>query len=87
MWGLEERRWLQRTENREDRREAFLSLTRAGLQAYARIISDMLAFEARIGAALGPTKREAVLAALSALEAMVAHGPVTVARSDLDDLR
>lgn len=66
--ALDERRWLQRAENPQDRREEFLSLTPLGLQAYRAIVPDMMAFEQRILEALGPIGTEAVLQALDRLE-------------------
>lgn len=66
--ALDERRWLQRAENPQDRREEFLSLTPLGLQAYGAIVPDMMAFEQRILEALGPRGTEAVLQALDRLE-------------------
>lgn len=52
--ALEERRWLVRRESEQDRREESLSLTAAGLKAYAEIVPRALAFEASILGALGP---------------------------------
>jgi len=69
--GLEERRWLARSENPDDRREEFLMLTAFGFQAYAAMVPDMTAFEARVLAALGPHDTRAVLHALDRLEAVL----------------
>ncbi|MDI4654944.1 MarR family winged helix-turn-helix transcriptional regulator [Xanthobacter autotrophicus] len=66
--GLEERRWLSRVENPQDRREEFLSLTPLGLTTYRAIVPDMSAFEARLCAALGPDDTRAVRHVLDRLE-------------------
>lgn len=52
--ALEERRWLQRRESPEDRREEILRLTPLGRKSYDEIIPCALAFEASILARLGP---------------------------------
>ena len=65
--ALEERRWLTRRESEQDRREESLSLTAAGLKAYAEIVPRALAFEAGILAALGP-HAEPLLRALALME-------------------
>lgn len=66
--ALEERRWLARSENPDDRREEFLSLTGLGQQAYRSIVPDMTAYEARLRAALGPADTAKLLQALDRLE-------------------
>ena len=66
--ALEERRWLARSQNPNDRREEYLVLTSAGHQAYAAVIPDMMEFQARLRRKLGAGKTSAVLAALDALE-------------------
>lgn len=68
--ALEDRRWLRRRENPQDRREEDLSLTPLGRRAYAEIVPRALAFEARILAAASMQKSE-MLQALAALEAAV----------------
>ncbi|QRG07007.1 winged helix-turn-helix transcriptional regulator [Xanthobacter dioxanivorans] len=72
--ALEERRWLARSENPDDRREEFLALTATGLQAYGAIVPDMTAFEARLLASLGPDGTRAVLHALDRLEDVLELG-------------
>lgn len=66
--ALEERRWVSRDENSEDRREEFLSLTSFGLHAYSSIVPDMAAYETRLLAALGMENTAAVLHAMDRLE-------------------
>ncbi|KRE03911.1 MarR family transcriptional regulator [Bosea sp. Root670] len=66
--ALEERRWLVRRENAQDRREESLSLTAPGLHAYREIVPRALAFEASILTALGP-HAEPLLEALALMEA------------------
>lgn len=76
--ALDERRWLSRAENPQDRREEFLSLTPLGLQAYGAIVPDMTAFERQLLEALGPAGTGAVLHALDRLEEVLelaARGP------------
>lgn len=66
--ALEERRWLSRAENPDDRREEFLSLTATGLQAYSAIVPDMIAFQTRLLVALGSDDTQAVLRVLDRLD-------------------
>jgi DNA-binding MarR family transcriptional regulator len=65
--ALEERRWLVRRENEQDRREESLSLTAPGLHAYGEIVPRALAFEAELLAALG-RDAEPLLKALALME-------------------
>lgn len=67
--ALEQRRWLKRRENAEDRREELLALTSEGRKAYGQIIPKALEFEAGILARLGPDAQN-FLNALQAMEAM-----------------
>jgi DNA-binding MarR family transcriptional regulator len=72
--ALEDRRWIRRQMNKEDRREAFLVLTPLGRKTYVAIIPRAVAFEEALLAALG---REAsrFLAALAHLERFsLGHG-------------
>lgn len=66
--ALEQRRWLLRTANTQDRREAFLSLTKQGLNAYASVLPDLKIFENNILARLGTDQSAEVLRALAILE-------------------
>lgn len=66
--ALEERRWVRRRENPEDRRVEYLSLTPAGEKAYASVAPRMLEFERALLARLGPRAAE-LDPLLSALEA------------------
>jgi DNA-binding MarR family transcriptional regulator len=65
--ALEERRWLKRCENQEDRREEILSLTARGRKAYLEILPRAVAFEQHILGDLGPGA-PSFLAALDRLE-------------------
>ena len=66
--ALENRKWLIRTQNPDDRREEWLELTRAGTDAYRRIATEGKKHDASLLARLGATKARALLAALDALE-------------------
>ncbi|WP_207482010.1 MarR family winged helix-turn-helix transcriptional regulator [Arenibaculum pallidiluteum] len=65
---LERRRWLRRRPNPGDRREELLTLSAAGLHAYAAIVPGMLALERELTGSLGPQGIEALLTALDGLE-------------------
>lgn len=65
--ALEERRWLERRENPNDRREESLSLTQAGSKAYSDIVPKALAFEEELFALLG-AKRDDFVVSLTQLE-------------------
>ncbi len=71
--ALEDRRWLRRRPNDEDRREEHLALTELGRSVYGKIVPRALEFEKRIVVALGD-QAEAFLAALERLEAAHAGG-------------
>ncbi len=71
--ALEERRWLQRRESEEDRREEVLTLTPLGRKAYTEIVPRAKAFEKRILSDLGP-EAPALLAALARLEEILKVG-------------
>ncbi|SOC34773.1 DNA-binding MarR family transcriptional regulator [Rhizobium subbaraonis] len=71
--ALEDRRWLRRKPNDEDRREEHLALTELGRSVYGKIVPRALEFEKRIVEALGD-QAEAFLAALERLEAGHAGG-------------
>lgn len=64
---LESRGWVERSENRADRREAFVALSGPGRRIYEQIVPMALAFEQRMMAGIGEEDRktfEAVLALL-----------------------
>jgi DNA-binding MarR family transcriptional regulator len=70
---LEKRRLLGRRPNREDKREAFLSLTAAGRTIYEELAPHALDFAKRLTEILTPADREAFNRALSQLTARSAQ--------------
>jgi DNA-binding MarR family transcriptional regulator len=70
---LEKRRLLGRRANREDKREAFLSLTAAGRNIYEELAPHALDFAARLTEILTPADREAFNRALAQLTARSAQ--------------
>jgi DNA-binding MarR family transcriptional regulator len=54
---LESRGWIERSENRSDRREAFVALTLPGRRIYEQIVPMALAFEERMMAGISPEER------------------------------
>jgi DNA-binding MarR family transcriptional regulator len=66
--ALEDRRWLARETNNDDRREEFLTLTKQGQDAYHHLVPKMLAFEQTLRASLGRDGTQAVLDAIVRLE-------------------
>jgi DNA-binding MarR family transcriptional regulator len=64
---LEKRRLLQRRANREDLREAFLSLTPAGRAIYENLAPSALEFARRLAEAIDPADRKAFARALESL--------------------
>jgi len=70
---LEKRRLLGRRANREDKREAFLSLTTAGRNIYEELAPHALDFAARLTEILTPADREAFNRALAQLTARSAQ--------------
>jgi DNA-binding MarR family transcriptional regulator len=76
---LEDRRWIWRQANQQDRREAFLGLTSHGRKTYVKIIPRAIAFEKMLLNAFGPTASD-FLAALSHIE-MSRFGTVSRGRT------
>ena len=70
---MEKRRLLARRANREDKREAFLSLTAAGQAMYEEIAPHALDFAKRLTEILTPADREAFNRALKLLTARSAE--------------
>jgi DNA-binding MarR family transcriptional regulator len=70
---LEKRRLLGRRANREDKREAFLSLTAAGRNIYEELAPHALDFAARLTEILTPADRDAFNRALAQLTARSAQ--------------
>ncbi|MEM8812832.1 MAG: MarR family transcriptional regulator [Pseudomonadota bacterium] len=88
--ALETRRWLQRAQNPDDRREDLLSLTAPGRRAYRHLVPKMRAFEdaiiaqfAETGAASGSVD---LFATLDALERIlgIENQRITSARPQTD---
>ena len=67
--ALEQRKWLSREVDAEDRRVEYLTLTRAGVSAYRDMVPLMKAHEARVLEAAGPGGRLSLADALALLEA------------------
>ena len=66
--ALEERRWLKRETDLEDRRVERLALTPAGAKAYAELVPLARRFEADLLRLLDPAEREALSIGLAAVE-------------------
>ncbi|MEY8830914.1 MarR family winged helix-turn-helix transcriptional regulator [Sedimentitalea sp. XS_ASV28] len=73
--ALEQRRWLTRDPDPEDRRSEMLSLTAAGHRAYCDLVGPMRDREARILERLSPEERQALGEALGALERALGLAP------------
>ncbi len=84
---LERRRLLARRTNREDMREAFLSLTVAGRAMYEELAPHALDFARRLTEILAPADREAFNRALSQLTARSAQLVAEVGQDDDEDER
>ncbi len=82
---LEKRRLLARRANREDKREAFLSLTAAGRAMYEELAPHALDFAARLTEILTPGDREAFNRALQQLIARSAQLVAKMGRSGEDE--
>jgi DNA-binding MarR family transcriptional regulator len=82
---LEKRRLLARRANREDMREAFLSLTAGGRSMYEEVAPHALDFTHRLTEILTPGDREAFHRALEQLTARSAQLVAEVGQQDEDD--
>jgi len=82
---LEKRRLLTRRANREDMREAFLSLTGAGRAMYEELAPHALDFARRLTEILTPADREAFDRAVKQLTARSAQLVAEVAQQDEDE--
>jgi DNA-binding MarR family transcriptional regulator len=82
---LERRRLLARRANREDKREAFLSLTAPGRAMYEELAPHALDFAKRLTEILTPSDRDAFHRALQQLTARSAQLVVKMGRSDEDE--
>jgi DNA-binding MarR family transcriptional regulator len=65
---LENRRWLVRSENQQDRREEFLTLSRTGQKVYASILPDLKSFETAMLSRIKTDRVRRLLRALDDLE-------------------
>ena len=68
VFALEERRWLKRSRDGEDRRVEHLELTPAGAAAYGELTSLARAYGAELAELLGQEGIQALAAGLSAVE-------------------
>jgi DNA-binding MarR family transcriptional regulator len=82
---LEKRRLLARRANRDDKREAFLSLTAAGRSMYEELAPHALDFAARLTEILTPADREAFNRAVAQLTARSAQLVAEVGRESERD--
>ncbi len=73
--ALEQRRWLTRDPDPDDRRSEMLTLTAAGHRAYCDLVGPMRDREARILERLSPEERKALGDALGALERALGLAP------------
>lgn len=69
VYALEQRRWLKRETDLNDRRSEILSLTSTGKRAYCDLVAPMREREAGILDRLSPDDRKALERGLAALEA------------------
>jgi DNA-binding MarR family transcriptional regulator len=67
--ALQERDFIARRPNSDDRREELLELTRNGSAVYEAVVPEALAFEARLLSVLAPAEREALSGLIDRLEA------------------
>lgn len=70
---LEERRWLSRRTNPEDRREALLDLTEAGRKVFAELAGEALASDRTLVRMLGVENANALKKGLGALQTALAR--------------
>ncbi|OOG64187.1 MarR family transcriptional regulator [Sinorhizobium sp. A49] len=66
--GLEERRWLQRSANQDDRRLEHLELTKAGRTAYRELTDLASAYQAQLNDLIGASGLKALCTGLEAIE-------------------
>ena len=82
---LEKRRLVARRANREDMREAFLSLTSAGRAMYEEVAPHALEFARRLTDIISPGDREAFDRALKQLTARSAELVAEIGHEDNDE--
>ena len=73
--AMEERRWLERRQNNDDRREAYLLLTAAGREVYRDLSQWARRFDNDLAARMGEEALAALETALNALEAEADEAP------------
>jgi DNA-binding MarR family transcriptional regulator len=69
VYALEQRRWLKRETDPDDRRSEILTLTSAGQRAYGELVEPMREKEFEILECLDPEDRDALERGIAALEA------------------
>ena len=82
---LEKRRLIARRANRDDMREAFLSLTAGGRSMYEEVAPHALEFARRLTDILSPSDREAFDRALKQLTARSAELVAEIGHDDSDE--
>ena len=80
--ALEEKRWLRRSEDTEDRRIEHLELTPAGKRIYSEMIALARDYEAQLSALLGAGSLKQLEAGLAAIEAKLPAATVRSAPKD-----
>lgn len=68
VWSLEEKRWLKRFTDDNDRRVEHLELTPEGRAVYVQLVDIARAFEAELSRQMGAEARNALVTALKAIE-------------------
>lgn len=71
--SLEDRRWLKRTEDQDDRRLEHLELTKAGRTAYGELTDLASAYQAQLDGLIGRGGLEALCTGLEAIERAIAE--------------
>lgn len=73
VFALEERRWLKRTQDEDDRRVEHLELTAAGQNAYRELTRLAADYSAELAGLLGSEGLQALASGLNAVEAAMAR--------------
>ncbi len=71
--ALEERRWLKRSEDQDDRRLEHLELTKAGRTAYRELTDLASAYQAQLNDLIGAGGLKALSTGLEAIERAIDH--------------
>lgn len=77
--ALEDRRWLERRRDRDDRRFELLALTPVGMEGYAELKSRAGDYQRWLEGAVDMPYLRAIDEGLSGVETMIASGQLTVA--------